>query len=136
MAAPSKLRGQLQGPFVGALVAAVLIALTYRLVPASRWIDNGKETTTFDYALLPTFYICLIIREIGHVIAGWLMGMKFCRVQVWPLRILRGPRGGSVGRRSRHFPLGSGPGDAADHIPSVHAQDGSGSGPGRIGDRA
>jgi hypothetical protein len=75
------------------LVAALLVALTYRLVPASRWIANGRDTTTLDYALLPMFYICLIILEMGHVIAGRLVSMKFCRVQVWPLRILRGPSG-------------------------------------------
>jgi hypothetical protein len=47
----------------------------------------------FGVAFLVMAYANLGVHELSHLIAGWLVGFRFWRVQVWPITVSRTPQG-------------------------------------------
>jgi len=91
-------KGRLRQLLIYVLIAGAGAAagaiLSFSLIDVAEQSDiRGGYSLLLLLAILPIFFVCIAIHELGHVIAGLMARFQFYSIQIGPLRLVRTPSG-------------------------------------------
>lgn len=65
----------------------VLISGIVLMLPVIAWIDRTKDIKTGCILLLSALVLTITVHEVGHLVAGWMVGFRFAHIGIWPFSL-------------------------------------------------